>query len=212
MKTFLSFCFLVAFIGLMIIGCSDKSNTPVETTANHNPVVLQKDIGPGAWIIKYQYTWFSAWYDANSGLFLTLGLKDNSLGCDGVTDIYDIKDIYLPNSDPDQRRIVEQLKGDVTAMVWRVAYCPCTGDLCEFIREHQPFALGTVNYRYNDNDYFAWAQDNNNSNSFSDKANGTVEGQNGRFYNLNLVHQCVWDPDGTKMNSHFKIQLTPAGN
>jgi hypothetical protein len=212
MNTFIRTYVLVAFVGLLFLGCSDKSITPIETTgANDNPASLKKDSGPGAWIIKHQETWASAWYDENSGLFLTLALKDNSEGCDGATDIYDIKDIYLPNADPDLRRIIDQIKGDVTAMVWRVSYCPCSGDLCAFIKDNQPFAIGTVKYRYIDNDYIAWAQDNNNSNAFSDKANGSLEGQDGKFYNLNFVNQCTWDPDGTKMNYHFKIQLTPTG-
>lgn len=46
MKTFLGAFVLVAFIGLLILGCSDKSISPVESTANNNPVTLQKDTGP----------------------------------------------------------------------------------------------------------------------------------------------------------------------
>lgn len=136
-------------------------------------------------------------------------MRDKYEGCDGAVDIIDIKDIYLPNADPELRRIIDQAKGDLTAMVWQVAAYP--EDICEFIKDNLPFAMGTVNYRYNDNDYYSWAQENNNSNAFSDKANGTLEGQDGKLYNINFVNQCTWDPNGTKMIFHIKIQLTPTG-
>lgn len=213
MKTFYAFV-LLTFIGLLYIGCSDKSISPIETTGvNDNPVNLQKVTGPGAWIIRHQETgWFSSYYDENSGLLLTLGLQDNSLGCDGITDIYDIKDLYLPNADPNLRRLIAKQKSNLAAMVWQVTPCPCGSGLCDFIANNEPTAIGVVNFRYNDNDYLAWMQGNNNSNAFITKANGTIEGQDGTFYNLNFMDKVMWDgDDGTRLSFHYKIQLTPTG-
>jgi len=212
MKTFLSICFLVAFVGLMLIGCSDKSISPIETTGvNDNPVVLQKETGSGAWIIRHQETgWFFAYYDSESGVLLTFGLQDNSIGCDGITEVYDIKDLYLPNADPDLRRLVAQQKADLTAMAWIVTPCPCS-NFCDYITINEPTAMGIVKFRYNDNDFYAWAQDNKNSNAFSTKVNGTLKGPDGKSYNLNFLEMVVWDGVDTNKLYKFKIQLTPTG-
>jgi hypothetical protein len=214
MKTFLGVCFLVAFIGLLIIGCSDKSTSPVQTTGvNDNPVVLQKDTGPGAWIYRYEGSWYYVFFDEEAGLILTLGLNDIEKNCagEGGYDVINVKDLYLPNADPDLRRIITQEKADVTAIVWQADAFPGWDFWCDFILNNEPFARGIVNYSYKDNDYFAWAQDNSNTNSFGYKANGTLKG-NGKVYKLNFNYRFIWDPSkNINLNEVFNIKLTPTG-
>lgn len=215
MKTFLSFCFLLAFVGLIIIGCSDKSITPIETTGiNDNPVVLQKETGPGAWIIRHDEEMAWGFYDNETGLMLLLGVNDFDIFCNnpvGGADIISIKDIYLPNADPNLRRLIALQKGtDFTAIVWQTDSWP--SDFCGFINSESPLATGTAKVIYTDNDFYAWAQDNPNSNSFSYKANGTLVGQDGKVYKLNLVDHVIWDGDDySKYKEVLKLQLTPTG-
>jgi hypothetical protein len=219
MKSFLSFCFLLAFVGLMLIGCSDKSISPVETTGvNDNSVVLQKETGPGAWIFRYESNlafWFT---DEEAGLVLTLGLNDPWTFCsDFEGESFSFKDIYLPNSDPDLRRILEQMKGkDITAKIWQVDPWPLVyNSFCTFfgpITPFEPMAVGIANFSYKDNDVLAWDQDNNNSNAFGYKANGTLVGQDGKVYKLNLIYNVIWDGDDfSKYKEVYKLQLTPTG-
>jgi len=214
MKTFLSICFLVAFVGLMLIGCSDKSISPIETTGvNDNPVVLQKgSSGNGALIIRHgEEIWWG--FINDDGLMLILGINDIESACAGLggIDVMQIKDIYLPNADPDLRRLVAIQRGkDFAAMVWQVNAWP--DDLCGFLHSEVPFATGTANLTYTDNDFYAWAQDNQNANSFGYKANGTLLGQSGGMYKLNLVYRIIWDNiEYNHYNEVFKVQLTPTG-
>lgn len=215
MKTFLSICFLLAFVGLLLIGCSDKSITPVETTGvNDNPLVLQKETGPGAWIIRHDEEMAWGFYDKETGLMLLLGVNDFDIFCNnpvGGADIISIKDIYLPNADPNLRRIIMLQKGtDFTANVWQTDQWP--DDFCGFVNTELPFVTGTANVTYTDNDVYAWAQDNPNSNSFGNKANGTLFDKSGKKYNLNFVYRVIWDPGkDITLNEVLKIQLTPTG-
>jgi hypothetical protein len=215
MKTFYAFVLLI-FIGLLYIGCSDKSITPVEAIGvDKNNVVLQKVDGPGAWLVRYEATgWYYVFFDEERELLLTLGLNNIADGCAGAGgyDVYSIKDIFLPNADPDLRRIVTQEKATLTAMVWQTSVWPGWDYLCDFMLSNDPLATGLANYIYNDNDYLAWAQPNNNSNSFGYKANGTLLGQDGTSYKLNFIYRLVWDGDLTNRNMVFKIQLTPTGH
>ena len=219
MKTFYAFVLLI-FIGLLYIGCSDKSNAPVEATSiNENPLVLQKETGPGAWVIKYENEgayWFT---DEEAGLVLTLGLADPWSFCtEFVGETFKFKDIYLPNSNPDLRRILEQMKGkDITAKIWQVNPWPTDyNSFCTFFNQMNPFepmASGTASFSIKDNDFLAWAQPNNNSNAFGYKSNGTLYSQTGQKYKLNLVYNAIWDGDeGANFHEVFKLQLTQTGN
>ncbi|MCL5030388.1 MAG: hypothetical protein M1480_15360 [Bacteroidetes bacterium] len=219
MKTIYSVVMLIAFIGLLIIGCSDKSNSPVESSAtNYNTVSLQKgSAGSGAWVIRYESNtafWFN---DPESELVLTLGVNDISSLCSGAggLDMFAFKDIYLPNADSNLRRIVEQMKGkDITAMIWQPDPWPSSfTSFCNFYNNFGPaMATGTVNFIYTDNDVYAWAQDNKNSNAFGYKANGTLMSQDGQVYKLNFVYRGVWDGvDLATYKETFKIQLTVTG-
>jgi hypothetical protein len=72
MKTFLSICFLVAFIGLIYIGCSDKSISPVssnvdETSAGLNKVTQR----PLSDFLSVQ-TWGSNWYNGRDPRWIYL--------------------------------------------------------------------------------------------------------------------------------------------
>jgi hypothetical protein len=218
MKTFNRTFVLVAFIGLICIGCSDKSITPVETTgANNNPVTLQKDTGPGAWIIKDEFYggyWFT---DQESGLVLVIGLSDPWLRCSEGDhfELFEFKDIYLPNTDPDLRRIVEQIKGNnLTAFIWHPDPWPIEfTTFCNFLATAgDPLAVGTASISYKDNDVFAYEQDNKNHNAYGFKANGTLLSPDGKKYQLNLVWNSLWDgEDGNSYKEVYKIQLTPTG-
>lgn len=218
MKTFYAFVLLI-FIGLLFMGCSDKSIAPVETVgANDNAVVLQKETGPGAWIIKYDYNgafWFT---DEEAGLVLTLGLNDPWTFCtDFVGETFSFRDLFLPNADPELRRILERMKEkDITAKVWQVDPWPTDYEnFCTFfgpITPFEPMASGTASFSYRDNDLLSWAQPNNNSNAFGYKANGTLYSLSGQKYKLNLIYNIIWDGDeGANYHEVFKLQLTPTG-
>lgn len=219
MKTFYAFVLLI-FISLLFIGCSDKSISPVETTGvNDNAVVLQKETGPGAWIIKYENEgafWFE---DEETGLVLTLGLNDPWIFCtDFIGETFSFRDLFLPNADPELRRILERMKEkDITAKVWQVDPWPTDYDsFCTFfgpITPFEPMATGTASFSIRDNDLLAWAQPNNNSNAFGYKANGTLYSQSGQKYKLNLVYHAIWDGDDfVTFHDFFKLRLTPTGN
>jgi len=218
MKTILRAVVLLTFIGLLIIGCSDKSISPVQSTsATDNPVVLQKETGPGAWIIRDEFNgafWFA---DQESGLVLELGITDPWLRCSEGDhfETFEFKDIYLPNADPELRRIVEQIKGeDLTAMIWQPDPWPSEfTTFCNFLATAgDPLAVGTANFMYIDNDVIAYDQDNKNHNAFGYKANGTLYGPDGKKYKLNLVERGVWDGvDLATYKETFKIQLTQTG-
>lgn len=211
-KLFLVFA-LITFFGLLITGCSDKSKAPVETNeTTSNVVSLHKDSGPGAWIIRYEADyWFYFFYDEDAGLALTLGINDISKFCndEGGFDIDYVKELYLPNADPNLRRMIDLEKAhDYTAMIWQTNSAPDPNNLGNLICEQQPMASGPVKFLARDNDWYAWIQDNKNSDSYGFKANGTLESQEGKFYNLNFVYHFMWDgKSGERQNEVFKIQL-----
>jgi hypothetical protein len=203
---------LMASMAFVLLGCSDNSAPIVASTDAHQngPASLMKTSGPGAWIIRDAYNGGYYFYDENT--LLLLGVNDLSLWCNrlGGYDEFKFKDIYLPNADPDLRRIVEQQIGrDLTARVYDAHLF--TGTLRELCCNNEPIAVGTATWRLNDNDVLAYAQDNNNSNAFGYKVNGTLDGPDGRKYMLNFVFRYVWDPGTTRYNEVFKLQLTPTG-
>jgi hypothetical protein len=214
MKTFYAFVILT-FIGLLFIGCSDKSIAPVETTGeNNNNAVLQKVDEHGAMIIRHDEEMWWGFIDEQAGLMLILGVNDIENACAGTggLDIINIKDIYLPNTDPDLRRLVALQKGkDFDAMVWETNAWP--EDLCGFLDSELPLATGTANLIYTDNDFFAYLYNHSNTNSFGNKANGTLFDQSGQKYKLNLVYRIIWDNiEYNHYNEVFKVQLTRTGH
>ena len=208
---------LITFSGLLITGCSDKPITPVEANeTNSSAVSLQKDSGPGAWIIRYEADyWFYFFYDEDAGLALTLGINDISKFCnyEGGFDMDNVKELYLPNADPNLRRMIDLEKAhDYTAMIWQTETDPSSGNLHDFICGHNPMATGLAHFTATDNDFYAWAQDHHNADSFGFKANGTLEGQDGELYKLNFVLRFVHhgnDDDGSSDKLEFKLQLVP---
>jgi len=218
MKTLKSVFVLLAFVAVTFLGCSDKSQSPIAPSANDDAVTsLMKASGSGAWIFRYEDVFATWWIDEESGLVIALGVNDISLLCSGGggRDTANIKDILLPNTDPDLRRWIQQVKGqDLTAMVWRPDPWPSEfTDFCSFYDlVGEPMAIGTAKVSSKDNDVLAWMQDNKNSNAFGYKANGTLKDLNGKVYKLNFVYRSRWDGvDFTSANVVFKIQLTPTG-
>ena len=143
---------------------------------------------------------------------MLLGINDLDSWCayQGGRDVIEFKDIYLPNADPELRRLVEKQVGrDITAAVWDVS--PFTGDLRALCCNYAPIAVGTASLLVKDNDVYAYLQNNKNSNAYGYKANGTLYGPDSRKYTLNFVWHDVWDPGTTKYNHVWKLQLTPAG-
>lgn len=215
MKTTKILFALIVLTGLLFIGCSDRSISPVQSNISaDNSVSLQKGSSEsGAWIVRYEASeWYYAFFDQDAGLFLTLGINDISKFCnyEGGFDVDNVKEIYLPNTDPDLRRMIDHEKADYTAMIWQTESLPA--DYRDFICNHEPMATGIVNFSARDNDYYAWLQDNKNSDSYGFKANGTLKGQDGMIYKLNLVYQFMWHGViGGGNNEVFKLQLTPAG-
>jgi len=149
-----------------------------------------------------------------NGLLVTLGVNDIQDFCDriGGKDPFSYKDLSLPNTDPDLRRWIQQIKGTgVTAMAFQVVPDPVKLYLRDYICGQVPIAVGIANFRYQDNDLEAWELDGNNSNAFGYGANGTLAAPDGQKYMLDLVYRFVWKPGTTKYNEVFKLQLTPTG-
>ena len=148
-------------------------------------------------------------FDADAGLALVLGMNDLATFCAGgmATDMMSFQEVILPG-DPGLRRWVRQMKGDnVGAIVWSPPSWPFP--ICAY----DPLAVGTANVVRTDNDVFAGSQDNNNSNAYGFKANGTLVGTDGQVYRLNFVFRAVWDgEDRESQKEVLKIQLTPTGN
>ena len=215
MKTFIRTLVLVAFIGLLFTGCSDKSVTPVETTGtNNNPVSLQNgNSESGAWMISYDEEYGLWEYDSKSGLVLLLGLTDPWSHCakGDLQESFNFSDIYLPNADPEPRGLIEQIKDkDITAMVWHLEPWPIKfTSFCNFLATAgDPLAVGTANFCCKDNNVLAFEQ-NNNSNVYGWEANGTLMGSNGEKYQLNFVSHIMWDGiEVTGLNYDVEIQLT----
>jgi hypothetical protein len=216
MKTLSLVLLLMASMAFVLLGCSDSSAPIVASSdAQHNASAsLLKTSGPGAWIYRFEAMYWYEYFDANTGLLLTLGVNDLDLLCalegEGM-DVFNIHDLYLPNSDPELRRNVSQAKGsDVIAFVWRADAFP--EHLCVFRNNNEPLAIGTAHLVSTDNDYYAPYQDNKNSNAFGVKAEGTLKGPDGQAYKLNLVYRGLWDGvDPASYKEVLKIQLTPTG-
>jgi hypothetical protein len=211
----LSLAFLVmASIAFVLLGCSDNSVPIVTPTSigDNTTASLMKESGPGAWVFKYDYN-IGWWFLDENGLLLTLGINDLSKYCDRQPPYFDefaFKDIYLPNADPELRRIMEQANGgDVAALLFQVDLLPPETPLRSYICGKTPIFFGTASFIYTDNDAIAYLQDNENANAFGYKAHGILTGLNGHPYNLNLVYRAVWNPDGKNSHEVFKIQLTP---
>ncbi len=112
--------------------------------------------------------WFYFFYDDDAGLALTLGINDISKFCnsEGGIDIVNVKELYLPNADPNLRRMIDLEKAhDYTAMIWQTETNPSSGNLRDFICSHEPMATGLSHFTATDNDYFAYEQDHHNADS-----------------------------------------------
>ena len=204
---------LLTFIVFAFIGCSDKSQTPV----NPNTVPLQKTSGPGAWIIEYAaaHAYAYAFLDEENKFIVTLGIKDPSEFCSGTLnfDLFNFKDLLLPTDpNPSLRRLIRKITGeDISAYVWQFESVPA--DLITFICNNQPKASGTVKFVSTDNDYYA-GEGGNNRDSFGTKANGTLTGTDGQKYKLNLVYHALVDRNdpSTLFKQVLNINLTPTGH
>ncbi len=203
-------CTLLLMSGLAfaVLGCTDNS-VPIDTptsVGDNTAASLMKTSGPGAWIVKSGLVYAFFFYDANSGLMLCLGINDLAAACTGqpgAIDEFDRKQIYLPGEDPDRRMILHMTGDDVGAIVWSGPVSPCA---------NAPLAVGTAHVERTDNDFYATLQDNNNSNAYGFKANGTLVGPDGQVYKLNFVFRGVWDgEDPASRKEVLKIQLTPTG-
>jgi hypothetical protein len=210
MKTLLSAIALLVFVGLLVVGCSDKTNQPVESSN----ITLQKEgNGEGAGILRYEAENAYGFIDVDAHLMLVLGINDFPAFCsdEGGMDWFKFKELLLPNADPELRRLIMQITArDVTATIWQADSWP--EDFCDFVLNNQPLALGTANFKYTDNDFNAWWQEHPNRNPFGYKANGSVESQNGQNYNFNFFDRIIWDWDGSKFMENVKIHLVPKGN
>lgn len=202
--------FLIAFVGLVFFGCTDKVQSP--TAASSNTLQpLSKTTGPGAWIIKSDGETVWACYDPDTQLMLIIGINDipSYLAGTGGIDIFNQTDILLPNADANARRDLKRLNSNSAAvLVW---YTDIDNPLY-LLQNVTPTASGNVNYSYNDNDYYAFRQDNKNHDAFGWKANGTLTGSDGTIYKLNFTDKLVWDGvDLSSTKESLMIQLTPTG-
>jgi len=210
MKKLLCSFSLVTFVGLLLIGCSDKTVTPVESSAGS----LQKEnSGSGSAILRYESEGAYGFYDEDTHLLLAIGINDPSSFCSGGggMDWFEVKELLLPNADPELRRLVLQIRAnDVTAIIWQADFPP--EDFCAFMLDNEPLASGMVNFMYSDNDCWSVLQGNLNSNAFGYKAQGSLESTGGQSYNLNFFDHITWDWDRTWIRENVKIQLVPNGN
>lgn len=210
MKTFLSALALLAFVGLLVIGCSEKTTQPVESS---NLTLQKVGNGEGAGILRYEAENAYGFIDLDEHLILILGINDVQNFCNGTggMDIFKFKELLLPNANPDIRRLIMQINArDVSALVYQADEWPA--DFCAFILSNNPLAVGTANFKYTDNDFNAWWQEHPNRNPFGYKANGSITGPNGQEYNLNFFDRIIWDWDGSKFMENIKINLIPNGN
>jgi len=204
---------LIASLASVLMGCSESAAPVVTpTTPSDHPVPsLAKIDGPGAWIFRYEGLTGWLFFDAENQWLAAIGFTDVSTWCDGVValSMVSIKDIYLPNADPDLRRLIFQQKGrDVAAVVWHGTSWP--ENVCELFSS-LPTAVGTINFSDKNNDV-TWWLDNKNSNTFGEKAQGRLTGPDGQVYQLNLTWRIVWDgDDGTRVHMVTNINLTPTG-
>lgn len=210
MKRLISAIVLLVFIELIFIGCSDTLTPPDQSSQSF----LQKEgNGEGAGILRYEAENYYIFLDFEAQLLLFIGVNDVLETCNGTGgfDIMKFKELLLPNADPELRRLIMQINcGDAAAIVWQASDWPA--NLCDFALSTEPLAIGTVNFRYTDNDFNAWWQEHPNSNPFGYKANGSLVGLNGEEYNLNFIDRINWDWETTKWIENFKIHLIPRGN
>ncbi len=214
MKTFFSFLVLVTFLALLMIGCTDKSVQPSASSSVNKQTTLQKDnTGNGAWLYRYETEIAYMFSDEASKNVILIGFTDPKALCTGGDyEIFPVKDIYLPNTDPDLRRLIEQVKNkDVSIYVFHID--PWTQDWCEFLSTTgDTLCWGTGKFAYQDNDVYAWFQENPNVNSFGYKANATLYNKDGQKYMLNFVYKTVWDGvDVSTEKVTFKLQVNPVG-
>ena len=207
MKRFNYTIILVAVIGLAFAGCIDKVQSPTAADDNTLPS-LSKTTGPGAWVFKYDQTDAGFFYDPDTKLLLVIGINNIPafLAGTGGVDVFNFTDIFLPKNDPNRRDIRKARGSSVAALVYQSDTLPSLGDVLEFLQNGTPVASGNVRYRYNNNDFYAYTQDNKNHNSYGWKVNGTLKGGD-KIYKLNFVYRAVWD--GVSGKQILKIQLTP---
>ena len=211
MRPLLKPLLLLAGFAVLLLGCSDSSEPvipPTDTQAGQPS--LMKSTESGAMILKFEVATYFLFYDAEEGLVLSLGINDLAEVCGGGTpfDVFDYKELYLPGTDPNLRRLVRQMKGeDVGAIVWATETWPVA--LCTI----DPLAVGTADVIRTDNDLYANTQDNPNADAFGYKAHGSLLGPEGQTYRLNLVYRAIWDGvDLSSLKQIVKIQLTPTGS
>lgn len=208
--------FILLFFGIatLFIGCSD--NNPSAPALNQNNEIVSNSLQKGApsssgVVIRWEDSWVELWVDYNAGLVLASGAEDvTSRICSGLSDmsIYYIKDIISPSNE-EEMRIIEQVKGEVYVSVWDVAGLDQANTWCEFFTNATLVASGMGNLRYNDNDYYSYAYDSKNHNSFGEKINGQLTTPGGEQKILNFLFHAVWDGidfDNT-YKENLKIQL-----
>jgi hypothetical protein len=215
MKTISCLLLLIVSMAFVLSGCSDSSAPVIASTSVSDlpATPLMKSSASGAYIDRYDMTLYVYWFIDESGLLVTFGVNDVEAFCarTGGKDTFSFKDLYLPNVDPDLRRQLEQIEGrGVTALAFQVVPDP-TKDLRGYICGMEPIAVGTADFRLEDNDVLAWMQDNKNSNAFGYKANGILVAPDGQKLTLNVVYRYVWDPGTTRYNEVFRLQVTPTG-
>jgi len=206
---------LFAFIGITFLGCSDKSSDAITPASGDFSGVpsLAKTSGSGAWIFKIEGEAYIVFYDAKTGLFLTLGINDISSFCsdNGGMDVSYAQIIVVPYKGSELRRALEIVKGDdMSAYIWKVDSppSPTFSGLCDFLSNNTPMASGKINLIYTDNDFYASSEDYNNYNTFGYSGNGTLHDQDGQLYKLTILDRIVWD--GNNIDSRkqtLRIQL-----
>lgn len=208
MKRLLCTIVLLFSVGLLFFACSDKSTQPVESSKG----TLQ-NIGNGEGAgITYETKNAYGFIDVDENLILVLVCDDIHALCSnhGGMEWVKFKELLLPTSDPELRRLIMQITAcDVNAIVWKADTWP--EDFCDFALNNQPFAVGTANFKYTDNDYCAWWQEHPNRKPFGYEASGSVESLTGQKYNFNFFDRIIWDCDGSKFTEDVKINLVPKG-
>ena len=173
MKTMSVMC--VALLAVCFLaGCRDDStpvNPPQSVAFDGVEAVSGPPAQSGPYVVRFDDVYALWFIDVERNLGVIIGDDIVEFCSSGIPDfeIVSIMDVNLPN---DQAAVIDIMWGQhMTASVW-----PFTTFNCDLFLNTPPLATGYVNFRYTDNDLYAWMhEDPKRMNSYGITANGLVK-------------------------------------